>query len=77
MTNQLTNIRKEIKDYHKLIRNAEGVQKDIYIEEMNNLIHKREEIERVLSALEETLPEGVRILEFNPEEGFPTKPILN
>lgn len=51
MTNQLLNIRNEIKRYHRLIQKADGIQKDIYIEEMNNLIEKREEMERGIEVL--------------------------
>ena len=55
MTNNLRHLKQEIRRYHNLIRKSNGIQKDVYIESMNVLIEKREEIERGMS--EEAIPE--------------------
>lgn len=46
-------IASEIKRYHRLIQKAQGKLRDSYISQMNDLIEKREAIERKLYGTEE------------------------
>ena len=49
-------IASEIRRFHKLIQKANAERKDILISQMNDLIERREELEREIEAIDNSNP---------------------